>query len=97
MARLQFWKINLLISSQIVPCLSQTYLLLDDCFERNIDRPHRGRVHVTYSAAACQKMCQEIGKCKYFTWRKDNKQCWLKKEKGGSRPNENAISGPKYC
>ena len=72
-------------------------LFLGDCFERNIDRPHRGRVHVTYSATECQKMCQKVEKCKYFTWRRDNKECWLKKERGGSDPNENAVSGPKFC
>ena len=75
----------------------KTLDILGNCFEANTDRPHRGRVHIKNSSTECQKLCQQIDQCKYFTWRKDNKECWLKEEKGTSNYNVNAISGPKFC
>jgi len=47
----------------------------------------------------CQKHCQEHPDCKYFTFNKKDRLCWLKKNLQykdiGSFPN--AISGRKFC
>ena len=91
-----FYIVNLLFIFSEEPSIN-FFLILGNCFENNVDRPHRGRVHIKNSATACQLLCQEVEFCKYFTWRKDNRECWLKNEKGTADHNENAISGPKLC
>ena len=84
--------------SYLLRKLVQTIILiLGNCFENNVDRHHNGFQSTKNSATDCQLWCQEIQYCKYFTWRKDNKECWLTNEQGIGDHNENAISGPKFC
>ena len=50
------------------------------------------------SAEECQKVCAANGACKYFTFDKHAKVCYLKKAKGRIfRHKLNLISGPSEC
>lgn len=41
----------------------------------------------------CCSLCQNQGGCMAFTWRSDQKRCWMKSDASNPQPNENATSG----
>jgi hypothetical protein len=83
-----------------------SYYTLIGCFEDGIDYSG-GEIAATISISSdkCQKMCQSIPICNYWTWVKpgstqSEKYCYLKtrverrrKESDGKK----TVSGPKYC
>ena len=70
-----------------------------DCFEDGTDYfGHDITWSKTENAKYCQNECAKNTKCKFWTFVKSNKICYLKKkrEKVLSR-NQNVTSGPKTC
>ena len=49
------------------------------------------------SPEECQQLCQQTQGCVVFTFRPNNRECWLKHTKTGGRRSSGAISGDKYC
>ena len=47
----------------------------------------------------CQAICLRKEQCKFFNWKKNEKDCFLLKDKQeeNSSPDANSISGPKQC
>ena len=85
----------------------QNYAFLVDeksnsgCFENNIDfrfnDVRRGTVKGISSAEDCAKECRRNIRCKFFTYLKRSKVCWLKSSDSGRRPAGGHISGKKNC
>ena len=76
------------------------------CYEQNICRPGDnidktitdGYHNKQQSADACQSSCQAVNTCNYFSWRRTNKECWLKAKKPeGIENGTDCVSGPKNC
>ena len=74
-------------------------LLFKDCFD--YDRDYYGNdVGDTFAEnpKACQKLCQDNPKCKYWTLKvEEDNVCLFKSAKTGTQVYEDAVSGPKYC
>ena len=53
----------------------------------------------TETAMKCQWICTKKEQCNFFTWKKQEKDCILLKDKEeeNSTPDNNSISGPKTC
>ena len=53
------------------------------------------------TAIDCQKLCQRVKHCQYFTWEGStsmNGSCWIKTEKPDKKYYSlRAVSGPKNC
>ena len=72
-----------------------------DCFENNIDFSFSDLLKSTRksisSAEDCQKECRRNFRCKFFTYHKIRKDCYLKKSDSGRRQAADYISGSKNC
>ena len=52
----------------------------------------------TSSPEQCQKQCQGVSRCKFWTFNANDKNCYLKTSNSGKTPSESFVtSGPKYC
>jgi len=71
------------------------------CFENNVDFRSNdlpnGAVHGISTAEDCAKECRKRIKCKFFTYRKIGKVCWLKRSDSGRESAGGHISGRKNC
>ena len=84
--------------------MASTVGYTDDCFSKNIGLPgnniagYDGRKSLKDSAEDCQKLCQEVDECNYFTWRKNTRYCWIKDKKTNkAKEIYGTVSGPKFC
>ena len=57
----------------------------------------RGTVKGISSAEDCAKECRRNIRCKFFTYHKIRKDCWLKTSDSGREPARGYISGKKNC
>ena len=74
---------------------------ISGCFENNIDFKSNdvpgGAVNGLSSAEDCAKQCTRNKECKFFTYHKRRKKCWLKSSDSGRRPAGDHVSGRKNC
>ena len=73
---------------------------IDHCFEKDIsfDGNHiASGYYEEESAKDCQNLCQNTGRCEYFTYYSTMKQCWLKAQVLKRLVITGAISGKKFC
>lgn len=69
------------------------------CFEQNISY-QGGDIFYSRldSAEKCQRYCQEVESCFFFTWVSSHQWCYLMDKKPPTRkPDDGRISGPKWC
>ena len=52
---------------------------------------------VKNSKDECQIWCQDVSECKFFTYSKNDKKCYLKTDDYGKILGPGLISGPKFC
>ena len=52
---------------------------------------------VKNSEYECQIWCQDTSECKFFTYSKNDKKCYLKTDDFGKTIGGGLISGPKFC
>ena len=57
------------------------------------------RKDVVNNQVECQKRCQSIDNCAYWTYDKNGRSCYLKTAAAGNDLRKNAAltTGPKYC
>ena len=71
------------------------------CFETNIDffgndLVQEGKEQIA-SAEACRDECLDEENCTFFTYVKDNSECWLKTSDAGRRATPDHVSGKINC
>ena len=49
------------------------------------------------TALSCQKSCQILSDCNFWTWDSFTSYCYKKSSKSKFQEAKNSISGPKYC
>ena len=73
----------------------------DECFEQNTDYAQEGNLLQQTggkSAEYCQKLCQNMWNCEFFTWENlAHKLCQLRRNDGGKTTSYGRTSGPKFC
>ena len=73
----------------------------DNCFEEGIDYVSYDLSTIKASnAEECQRSCQNVAACKFWTFLKSTKQCFIKwyQNKALEYKNpEDIVSGPKFC
>ena len=73
----------------------------DNCFEEGIDYVSYDLSTIKASnAEECQRSCQNVAACKFWTFLKSAKQCFIKwnQNKASKHTNpEDIVSGPKFC
>ena len=63
----------------------------------NVNDPEKtNKYGKTENALECQAKCQETKGCGWFNW-DDEKDCWLKTERGDKKAAPGGVSGPKLC
>eukprot|EP00922_Rhytidocystis_sp_ex-Travisia-forbesii_P006696 GHVS01009740.1.p1 GENE.GHVS01009740.1~~GHVS01009740.1.p1 ORF type:complete len:737 (-),score=101.93 GHVS01009740.1:391-2601(-) len=70
------------------------------CFEESIQYVGwdiKGRAGMTESANECQSRCQGDPGCDYFSFERNNNQCFLKASNFGKAVGSGFVSGPKFC
>ena len=84
------------------------HLIFSDCFDdekeyiMNIVVDEDGKnSSSTESEQECQKKCEVVSPCQFWTWTKEKKICEYKNVTEETRPtsipNLQVISGPKFC
>ena len=84
------------------------HLIFSDCFDdekeyiMNIVVDEDGKnSSSTESEQECQKKCEVVSPCQFWTWTKEKKICEYKnvteQMRPTSIPNLQVISGPKFC
>ena len=75
------------------------FQLSDFCGEDNANIPgHNLAQPKVADASACQKNCENNPKCKFYTFQKSKKICWLKTGRADVKwGNTDVVSGTKFC
>ena len=63
----------------------------------NYDHENIGEGVYALSALSCQKSCQRLKDCDFWSWTTDTGICYRKYKKTTFRYDEKSISGPRYC
>ena len=82
-----------------------TSLFLETCFEEYTDfygHTLGNEIQNVPTATDCQSKCQTTNGCKYWTYGLGSHPdyagwCWLKTSDVNRRPNNNLISGQRFC
>ena len=73
-------------------------ILIDTCLQDNVDYAGNDFHQVIVpTALECQQKCKEDKRCKFFTYSKSAKKCYLKHSKATPSAVQNVISGPEVC
>ena len=73
-------------------------ILIDTCLQDNVDYAGNDFHQVIVpTALQCQQKCKEDKRCKFFTYSKSAKKCYLKHSKATPSAVQNVISGPEVC
>ena len=83
-----------------IACIYFSLTYSDNCFEEGIDYFLNDFSTIKASnAEKCQTSCQNVAACKFWTFLKSTKQCFLKwkREASKSKNPEDIVSGPKFC
>jgi len=89
------------IASFVILCLFPAFIISEACtMEENVDYSGHdlnldtGRnVDRKENAVDCRELCNSNPQCRYFTWKKHSKECWLKTSNIGRHSQSGSISG----